>query len=65
MAIENWVRESTVPNRRGNYVDYYAAVRDAILGTGPNPVPPDEAVTLMELLDLGARSAREGRALKP
>ncbi|MCU4121351.1 oxidoreductase [Variovorax sp. N23] len=65
MAIENWVRESTVPNRRGNYVDYYAAVRDAILGTGPNPVPPEEAVALMELLDLGARSAREGRALAP
>jgi len=54
-----------VPNRRGNYVDYYAAVRDAILGTGPNPVPPQEAVALMELLDLGTRSAREGRALAP
>lgn len=65
MAIENWVRESTVPNRRGNYVDYYAAVRDAILGIGPNPVPPEQAVALMELLDLGARSAREGRALAP
>jgi len=65
VAIENWVRESTVPNRRGNYVDYYAAVRDAILGTGPNPVPPQEAVALMELLDLGTRSAREGRALAP
>ncbi len=65
MAIENWVRESTVPNRRGNYVDYYAAVRDAILGVGPNPVSPEQAVALMELLDLGARSAREGRALAP
>lgn len=65
MAIENWVRESTVPNRRGNYVDYYAEVRDAIHGVGPNPVPPEEAVALMELLDLGARSATEGRALAP
>ena len=65
VAIENWVRDSTVPNRRGNYVDYYAAVRDAILGIGPNPVPPEEAVALMELLDLGAQSAREGRALTP
>jgi predicted dehydrogenase len=65
VAVENWVRESTVPNRRGNYVDYYAAVRDAILGIGLNPVPPAEAVALMELLDLGARSAQEGRALAP
>ncbi|TPG26402.1 oxidoreductase [Variovorax guangxiensis] len=65
MAIENWVREGTVPNRRGNYVDYYAAVRDAVLGIAPNPVPPEQAVALMELLDLGVRSAREGRALEP
>ena len=65
VAIENWVRDSTVPNRRGNYVDYYAAVRDAILGIGLNPVPPAEAVALMELLDLGTRSAQEGRALAP
>lgn len=65
VALENWVRDSSVPNRRGNYVGYYAAVRDAILGRGPNPVPPEEAVALMELLDLGARSAREGRALAP
>ena len=64
-AIDDWVQNSTVPNRQGNYVDYYAAVRDAILGTGPNPVPPDQAVALMSLLDLGTRSAREGRALAP
>jgi len=53
-----------LPTRAGNYVDYYAAVRDAILGNGPNPVPPAEAVALMELLDLGARSAAECKALR-
>jgi predicted dehydrogenase len=52
------------PTRAGNYVDYYAAVRDAILGDGPNPVPPEQAVALMELLDLSARSAAEGKALR-
>ncbi len=62
-AVGNWVQSNQWPNRSGNYVDYYAAVRDAIRGTGPNPVPPDQAVALMELLDLGTRSAREGRAL--
>ena len=52
------------PTRAGNYLEYYAAVRDAILGQGPNPVPPEQAVALMELLDLGARSAAEGKALR-
>lgn len=65
MAAGNWMQNKTWPNRRGNYVDYYAAVRDAILGEGPNPVPPEQAVALMELLDLGVRSAQEGRALAP
>jgi predicted dehydrogenase len=54
----------TLPTRAGNYVDYYAAVRDAILGNGPNPVPPEQAVALMDLLDLGARSAAECKALR-
>ena len=52
-----------VPTRSGNYVDYYAAVRDAILGQGQNPVPPEQAVALMELLDIGRQSADEGRAI--
>ncbi|MGJ7556174.1 oxidoreductase [Variovorax sp. RB3P1] len=52
-----------VPTRPGNYVDYYAAVRDAILGKGQNPVPPEQAVALMELLDIGRQSAHEGRAI--
>lgn len=61
-AFENWFSDSTVPNRRGNYADYYAAIRDAIHGTGPNPVPPEQAVELMELLDEGRRSATEAQA---
>lgn len=52
-----------VSTRSGNYVDYYAAVRDAILGQGQNPVPPEQAVALMELLDIGRQSADEGRAI--
>lgn len=47
----------------GCHADYYAAVRDALRGDGLNPVPPQEAVAVMALLELGWRSAREGRAL--
>ncbi|MDM0049521.1 oxidoreductase [Variovorax sp. J22R115] len=57
------VQSGAVPTLAGNYVSYYAAIRDAIHGEGPNPVTPDQAVELMELLDLGRQSATEGRAL--
>ena len=51
----------------GNYPAYYEAVRDAIRGTGPNPVTAEEAVVVMRLIELGLQSAREGRrvALRP
>jgi predicted dehydrogenase len=48
----------------GNYPAYYAAVRDAVLGKGANPVPPEEAVRVMALLELGRRSAEERRELR-
>jgi len=54
---------ATVPTLPGDYTRYYAALRDAIRGYGPNPVTPDQAVGLMNLLDLGRQSAREKRAL--
>ncbi|MDM0103406.1 oxidoreductase [Variovorax sp. J22R24] len=63
MRDDGRVQVRGVPTLAGNYVGYYAAIRDAIHGEGPNPVTPDQAVELMELLDLGRQSATEGRAL--
>ena len=52
----------TIP---GNYPAYYAGIRDAILGRGENPVTAEQAIQVMELIELGLRSAREGRRLTP
>jgi predicted dehydrogenase len=49
-----------VPNQLGCYDQYYVGVRDAILGTGPNPVPPADAVLVMEALEAAIESARTG-----
>jgi predicted dehydrogenase len=47
----------------GDYRHYYAEIRDAILGTGRNPVTPVQAIDVTALLELAAQSAREGRRL--
>lgn len=47
----------------GDYRFYYAAVREAILGRGANPVPPAQAVATMAVLEAAAQAAREGRML--
>jgi predicted dehydrogenase len=47
----------------GDYLAYYAALRDALSGHGDNPAPPEEALAVMALIDLAQRSAAEGREL--
>lgn len=47
----------SVPNERGDYRMFWLALAAAIRGDGPNPVPPNEAIAVMEMLDAGLRSA--------
>ena len=49
---------------RGAHQAYFAAVAAAIRDGAPNPVPPDEALAVMELIELGIRSADERRELE-
>lgn len=46
---------------RGDYSAYYEKVRDAIRFDTPNPVSAQEALMVMELLELGVVSSSSGR----
>jgi predicted dehydrogenase len=50
------VRQTALPTENGAYPAYYRQVADAILGKAANPVPPEEAVTVMRLLEAGRLS---------
>lgn len=52
-----------VPTENGAYPEYYRQVRDAILGTAPNPVPAEQAIRVMRLLDAGRRSSEQRREI--
>lgn len=54
---ESWL---TLP---GNYPAYYAAIRDALNGSGTNPVPASQAIQIMELIEFGLESARHRTTL--
>lgn len=58
------VHSRSVPNLRGNYLAYYEAVRDALLHGKLNPVPPEEALQVMQVLETGEESARLGKKIK-
>jgi predicted dehydrogenase len=46
-----------VPTLRGDWRAYYAAVRDAVAGRAPNPVPAADAVLVMRILERAVESA--------
>ncbi|MDF0542117.1 oxidoreductase [Sphingobium sp. H39-3-25] len=52
-----------VESERGNYPAFYEAVRDAIWARGANPVTPEQALSVMTVLDAGIRSAKERREI--
>ncbi|HBV40185.1 MAG TPA: oxidoreductase, partial [Erwinia sp.] len=41
----------------------YAGIRDAINGNGANPVTAEEAIQVMELIELGLQSAEKRQTL--
>ncbi len=47
----------------GNYLAYYEAVAAAISGRGPNPVPAEDALRVMRLIEAGLDSAKTGRRI--
>jgi predicted dehydrogenase len=56
-------QEAPVP--RGDYGQFYAQLRDALRGAGDNPVPPEQAVAVIAVVEAAIRSAAEGRAVAP
>lgn len=50
-----------VPNEAGDYGRLWTALAAAVRGKGPVPVPAQEAIEVIEVLEAGMRSAEEGR----
>src|SRR5438105_3297426 len=50
---------------RGDQRGYYVALREALLGRAANPVPPEQAATVMTIIEAGLRSEKEGRRVVP
>ena len=52
------------PGPAGNYPAFYAGIASALRGTGPNPVPPEQALAVMEVIEAGVVSARDRREVE-
>jgi scyllo-inositol 2-dehydrogenase (NADP+) len=56
-------RSVPVPPEPGDWPRFYALVRDALLGGGPPPVDPCDAVAALRVLEAARLSARERRVI--
>ena len=52
-----------VASERGDYRIFWRALAAAIRGDGPNPVPPDQALSVMTVIDAAISSAATGRTV--
>jgi predicted dehydrogenase len=53
---EGVLRTIAVPTENGAYPEYYRQVAAAIRGAAANPVPLEQALAVMRLLDAGRES---------
>ena len=56
-------KPTPIPAPGANQRDYYVTIRDAIQQGAPNPVPVEQAVAVMAVLETTFESARQGVAL--
>jgi predicted dehydrogenase len=56
-------KQTRIPAPAANQVDYYVAIREALWGRQPNPVPPEQASAVMSMLDTSFRSGAMGQVL--
>ena len=54
---------SETPIPRGDYAQFYLKLADALRGEGPNPVPPEQTLRVVAVVETALRAAAEGRAL--
>lgn len=57
--------QTSSPIEPGDYAQFYHAIRDAVRGEGPNPVPPAQAIATTAIMEAAARSSAEGARLRP
>ena len=50
---------------RGDQRGYYVALREALHGRAPNPVPPQQGATVMAIIEAALQSEKEGRRVVP
>lgn len=62
--IDGKVVKQYTPSTNGNYMDYYQAIYAALAEGKPNPVTPEQGLSVIRVIEAGFKSSEEGRVIK-
>jgi len=57
------VLKQFLPSPKGNYMDYYQGVYDALVNGAPPPVQPEDGVRIVKVIEAAFKSSKEGKVV--
>jgi len=61
--INGQVIRSEQTSTQGNYMGLFDDLYKFLTGKGPNPVPPEDGLKTVKIIEAGFRSQKEGRVI--
>jgi predicted dehydrogenase len=58
------VLKQLLPSPKGNYMDYYQGVYDALVNGAQPPVQPEDGVRIVKVIEAAFRSSKEGKVVE-
>ena len=62
--INGKVIKEKLPSEKGNYLEFYDGVYEAITTNAPMPVTVDQAINVMKIIELASQSSKEKRVVQ-
>jgi scyllo-inositol 2-dehydrogenase (NADP+) len=63
LLAHDQLKSESYPSQIGNYNHFFSELALAIRYNAPNPVPPEDALQVMKILELALRSDLESRRI--
>jgi len=61
--INGEVVRQELTSTAGNYMGYYDDLYKALTGKAPNPVPPEDGIKTIRIIEAALQSSKEGKAI--
>lgn len=61
--IDGKVVKQYIPGGSGNYMDYYQGVYEALVNKAANPVPPQDAIKVIRVIEAAFESSNTGKVI--